>query len=325
MTDGIKKEFVFSEFTALFLEETGWYKVERAAVEGFFWRQKEGCSITFATGSCKYGLGNPCNGEQDHCYYDNHLVAQCHNIRGYDRYGRLVESYYEDYCKWMTSGAFSFRDCRDQNSKKPLWSEKIGESYGEGSRCISGYVFSTSQTTTSFCLKTKCIGNTLKFTFNGQELTCYGQNQLLQLDDYGFPNGYITCPDVEDYCSKEAKRCPKDCSGNGRCSQIGKCYCYQGFKGLGCEKEVKPAVYKDPTKAGIEQVVDLKNYGPKFANTNCPKNCNGHGECNNKLSVCECDPYYSGYACQDFNVFKFFHFSPLLLLNLLPLTVMAFN
>lgn len=62
--------------------------------------------------------------------------------------------------------------------------------------------------------------------------------------------------------------CPFQCSGRGSCLQ-GRCICYEGFTGLGCE----------------------------VASPICPADCSGHGKCVN--SKCVCESGYGGVDCAD--------------------------
>jgi len=309
MTTGHHHNFALSMFTLAFFEETGWYQVRHDKADKFHWREKEGCNIMVINSACLYGDSNPCKvGEpNDTCYYDNTFVASCQEYPpGMTRDGNYFRALaYKNKCEFMRNDVFDTRDCRIKTTSKMPWTNQVGEYYGEGSRCITGNIFQQGNLPTSLCLKTSCIGNVLKFTIKNKELQCFGLGQRVTLDALGLPMGYISCPDTEEFCRKERNRCPKDCSRQGRCSSIGRCYCYRGFTGLGCQKVTTTRPYTDPVEQGKNEVIEMKDYKSKFFRSRCPKNCSSHGICSTK-GVCICDKFYSGYFCQNFNVFVFF-------------------
>jgi len=73
-----------------------------------------------------------------------------------------------------------------------------------------------------------------------------------------------------EYCSK--KRCPKDCSGRGKCGDNGVCKCNIGFSGNACNEQYC-----------------------------APLNCSGHGVCDAQKMKCVCDKTeafgYTGKGC----------------------------
>ncbi|KAJ7376438.1 Disintegrin and metalloproteinase domain-containing protein 22 [Desmophyllum pertusum] len=46
---------------------------------------------------------------------------------------------------------------------------------------------------------------------------------------------------------KKGPGCPKNCSGNGLCSNVGKCYCVEPWTGISCSEKISDV--KPTTKA----------------------------------------------------------------------------
>jgi len=71
--------------------------------------------------------------------------------------------------------------------------------------------------------------------------------------------------------------CPSLCSGNGVCSNLGKCVCKPGFAGDDCSTPIKTC--------------------PKSKFDHPEVECSGHGACDRVSGSCVCQPGYVGAAC----------------------------
>eukprot|EP00941_MAST-03F_sp_MAST-3F-sp1_P003204 g3204.t1 len=139
---------------------------------------------------------------------------------------------------------------------------------------------------------------------SGHGICAYGMASF----DTGEPLGKCLCqPNYEGEFCEKAVNCPKDCSGNGQCTN-GKCVCDCGYEGAGCET---PSLGRDlcPDDCGKNgdcilgrcychpghdgERCELKVSCSKGENG---KECGGHGQC--KYGKCFCDPGWSGDSCE---------------------------
>lgn len=87
----------------------------------------------------------------------------------------------------------------------------------------------------NMCYSSKCVDGNVIFKVGDKTYKCTQSGQ--KIEPAAPYNGYVICPDLEDFCEQDAASCTHDCSLNGRCQHNNRCYCYPGFKGMACETE----------------------------------------------------------------------------------------
>jgi hypothetical protein len=108
------------------------------------------------------------------------------------------------------------------------------------------------------CLDATCVGNHIELKIGGKSYKCLTSGQKIKPTGlkYSSQGGYVTCPDIKDFCQHENARCKDDCNLNGRCSVNKKCWCYEGFSGPTCTKSGEPTTVKPSNNDNI--VVESK-------------------------------------------------------------------
>lgn len=106
------------------------------------------------------------------------------------------------------------------------------EIYGPHSRCFVWKEKPDKGTKTAAeCLLSKCVNGKIMIKLkSGRIEFCTRSGQVI---DVGLTYDII-CPDLSDFCSDWAHRCPMDCHGNGVCMKNNKCFCFEGFSGDDC-------------------------------------------------------------------------------------------
>lgn len=105
----------------------------------------------------------------------------------------------------------------------------------------------------------------------------------------------------------------KPCSGNGKCdSEVGKCKCDSGFKGLDCSVVTCPTNARTNMKCGGPGVGTCNEVtatctcesgwvGTDCSGTACPADCGGNGQCDTSTGQCTCNVVngvkYGGASC----------------------------
>lgn len=125
-----------------------------------------------------------------------------------------------------------------------------------------------------------------------------------------------------------AARCENNCNGNGECGQHDKCYCFEGFTGVGCADRVCAhgfswiGDHKLYAECSSKGTCDRKSgtckcqdgfEGVSCNRMDCPNDCSGHGRCRtnaffsgtssadwdqNMIQGCICDAGYTGLSCE---------------------------
>ena len=277
---------VISMFTLKLLEETGWYQVNPEMEEELEWGKGQGCAAL--TGEC-FIKGATCSRRgQEGCFYDYTFQALC------------TTDQFQGYCKFYTGTDFNSHDCRAPENARMQTHQNLGEYYGFGSRCFNGLLSNSGEKHSNMCYKAKCddSGSEITFEVESKEYKCRTKDEKIYPTGM---SGYITCPDVKDFCGKLKRSCKDDCSLGGRCLKSGKCYCYPQFSGEVCETYSGPKLKMMPD----ELLPDEEFRGE--VKKKCPADCSGNGFCDD--GVCFCKKGYSGSDCAEFSFAGYFGFS----------------
>ena len=81
-------------------------------------------------------------------------------------------------------------------------------------------------------------------------------------------------------------QCSNHCSGHGICNPLGKCDCYENYRGGDCSKR------KCPVGIAFSDVA----YDIDAAHES--QECSGRGLCNEEKGICDCMLGFSGIACE---------------------------
>jgi len=260
---------VLSRFTLSLLQDSGWYQINWAMEEPIFWEKGKGCSIL--EGKCAF-YGSTCRNEGDEgCFYDYTFQASCST------------GTFTNMCNFFTGTNFNKHDCRVEENKD-LNAPNLGEYFGLGSRCFNGALKADGTTNGNMCYKSKCVNGVVKLNVAGKEYTCSNSGQQITPDGM---SGYITCPNLSDYCAQLDASCTDDCGLNGRCVMGNKCYCYLGYSGATCS-----------TKS--DSAIDYSVY-----KGTCPDNCLERGSCSS-AGVCVCTKGFTGTNCGQIDIIGLF-------------------
>ena len=106
------------------------------------------------------------------------------------------------------------------------------EVYGPHSRCFNWKQKpGEGEQTATACHLSKCVDGKIMVKFkSGKVITCKRSGEAV---DVGLNYNFM-CPDIGDFCSDWANRCPMDCNANGVCMGGNKCFCFVGFSGDDC-------------------------------------------------------------------------------------------
>jgi EGF-like domain len=107
----------------------------------------------------------------------------------------------------------------------------LGETFGLKSRCFSGSVRAGNRLHGNMCFKSACNDAGISLTIGTQSYQCTSTGQKINLPGNA---GFVTCPNIADFCAQEKASCKDDCNLNGRCLEGNRCYCYPGFSGATC-------------------------------------------------------------------------------------------
>lgn len=221
---------IISKFTLALLEDSGWYQPDYNYAEPVFYLKDEGCGVQLS--KCEF-YGKTCGSSVDWgCFYDYTFKSYCLN------------DYFMNDCKLYSAVDTDIHDCRFDN--KDSHSDSVKEYFGAGSRC-----FKTSLRSRFFmrighsCYKSSCndLGQVV-VKVGDEEFTCLTTGQVLRPTSV---SGTITCPDIDNFCAHEARRCPNECNHRGRCHEGNYCYCYPGFSGNACQFSDDDKVDEDDT------------------------------------------------------------------------------
>lgn len=215
---------VVSKLTLALLEDSGWYEVDYSMGEPLFFGKGKGCGF-LDTQTCTL-FGETCDSSDKSstgCFYDYAYMTFC------------SKDTYMNECEFYNAASFDYHDCRLASSKREA--SLYGGYLGPGGRCFISKINYGGSTLISGCFKAGCNSqNQVVLEIDGKEYTCLSSGQILNPSEI---DGTVTCPDIEDFCDHDEKRCPFDCYQNGRCLEGKECYCYAGFnKTDHCKGEV---------------------------------------------------------------------------------------
>jgi hypothetical protein len=228
-----------SPLTLSLLESTGWYQVDYSMADPFYYGKGEGCGYFSSTGFKEF-----CSGSNEGCSFHGQAGSYC----GSDSFS--------DGAAYMR--AYSNRDC--ENSGNAGSRTISGESYGHGSKCFTGTLYSGSSisATQPYCFKYTCEalstgGYKLNVQVGNTIATCTAKGKIAVK---GYTGG-LNCPDPNVYCSTVGKPgCRRGCTGKGTCSG-GVCSCYAGWGGTDCSKAVASRLVDGQEKV---QEIDYEDF-----------------------------------------------------------------
>ena len=101
----------------------------------------------------------------------------------------------------------------------------------------------------------------------------------------------------------QPKSCIANCSGHGRCDEIGSCVCFDGYTGTACEIQPPDACSEKGSCNGHGWCMRGKCLCEEFwrgpaceTPAACPNDCSGFGQCV-RGKYCRCDPMHTGADC----------------------------
>jgi len=220
MTSGAIDGRRVSEMSLALLEGSGWYTVNYAYAEPFFFGKGQGCS--FVTGSSCTNYDEFCSGSSRGCAPHGRGGGSCRSDSISD--GCRYYSPDDDY------------DCENPDGEDYARLPNL-QVYGRGagSKCFSGTLNTrSSSSSTSFCFRYSCSGSgsgtELDVQVGSKTITCTKEGPKTVA---GY-SGSINCPDPETFCTTIGKKyCPRNCMGRGSCVN-GKCQCRSGYSGVDC-------------------------------------------------------------------------------------------
>lgn len=108
-------------------------------------------------------------------------------------------------------------------------------------------------------------------------------------------------------CEISLKKCPKDCSNNGICSN-GTCICEKEFLGVDCSIKRQNCSFSGHYNDTTFQCECAKGfYGSNCQFKICDNNCSNQGKCQ-KDGTCICNKGFTGFDCSRSNLYIFFSF-----------------
>jgi len=230
MTASATQDMRITKFTLALLEGSGWYKVNYAMADPFYWGKDKGCS--FISGSCKSGVFDEfcISMRSAGCNYHRTHGAYC----GSTSSSSTVNDRFVDNCPYYAP--YSNADCTDPtNSGRAAIA---AEYYGEGSRCFMGTLYSsgTLRSKRSYCLKYECQKQAdgsyyVNMILGSRTGVCRSKGSI-SISGY---SGTLDCPDPQEFCTTVgAKYCKRGCMGRGTCNADGTCLCNNGYSGAVC-------------------------------------------------------------------------------------------
>lgn len=275
---------VISKFTLALMEDTGWYKVNYNYSEPLFFGRNKGCEFVKKNECHIYGKTcTELETEAFGCHYDYQFKTYC------------AKNTFMDDCKFYTYADNFNMDCRRTKDTLTEKSKAIKEFFGPFGRCFHTEITEESTKIRHACYKSYC--NDLRqvvIEIGETEFTCATSGQILNLSPV--LSGFITCPDLEDFCLHNEAKCPDDCNLNGRCHENGVCYCYSKYSGNACQKKdgvdiIKEAEDQDGNETKTTE--DPVNCDPICISGKCVKN-----ETNaDSPDYCQCFEGYQGKNC----------------------------
>jgi hypothetical protein len=214
-----------SELTLALLDGTGWYEVNYAMADPFYFGKGEGC-----------GFLSKCSGYKEYCSASGDACT-FHGAAG----GYCNSDSFSDGCNFVR--AYSNHDCT--NAGNAGGATLGAEYYGYGSKCFTGTLYSGGalSSTKTYCFSYTCTQQSsgayqLNVHVGSSSGVCTQKGQI-KISGY---NGYLNCPDPQVYCSTVGRpACRRGCMGKGTCSG-GVCSCYAGWGGVDCSKKVAAGI-----------------------------------------------------------------------------------
>lgn len=218
MNPTVENPGIISAFTMAFLKGTGWYLPLVGQYQPYDWGQGAGCRHFEI---CPKGSHGYCTAEEANsaiCSTEYHAKAVCKKDSDFSS-GCYVKKALEHSC--MMEGG--------QELPKVT-----NEYYGAGSRCFNFKAQQSGKTyRSSKCLNTRCRQGQVDLKVGTKIYTCTKNYELITIPGEQYR---LECPNIDDFCDEQNKKCPNDCMANGICLLGNKCSCFSQFVGEDCSQ-----------------------------------------------------------------------------------------
>ena len=224
MISTVYPEFVLSDITLAFLEDSGWYKINYYTGGLFTFGKNQGCNFLNKPCYEKGGTKFPndfCNPDKNQCFEGHRDKGQCalftyaqdiqEEYRYFDDKGSNVGGFQPaDFCPVVVSnmaqnGQYYFFNC--QNGVLSADSSKRDEVISSTSMCIDSSLEKDPVIvkTRGTCYQVSCDFENLTFDIKiGSKIVTCGQNKTSEHTVEGY-SGKLTCPKFGKVCTSKIR------------------------------------------------------------------------------------------------------------------------
>ena len=202
---------ILSEFTGSFMEDAGYYKIDKDYLSTLYFGKNKGCE--FLKGNC-----------------DSKFLEFCENT---NELGCSSDFQGKSTCQKTTfSGNCKINKIKDNYSCRRDYDFENTTQFEESGKYSRCYKVKENSESKSGCYKSKCKDNKVIVTINGKDYDCTAGNIIIKIGELN-----VFCPDPAYFCSvTELDKCPNDCNGKGQCLNNEKCFCDYFYSGSDCSK-----------------------------------------------------------------------------------------